>query len=261
MKDNDIKLFDLLLHIPNYMSKRDCDTLIKYYQKNETKNGSFYEASMTPDGEHKQSSFTCIEICDPNSIELQLLKYSVHDIIKKYNDYLKTFTSFHTTSLKFGSYNYVHKYRILKYSEGASIHPHSDHSPYGYGSCTINLNEDYEGGAFSFFNGKHEINLKRGDAIIFPADHFWVHEVKPIISGERFSFNSFLNKIPENIMMNLNYLADNFVCLPQHPHYVGPDLINMSSHIVQETQKVETQKVETQKVVNSPIPRTIVEYT
>ena len=59
--------------------------VIKYYQKNETKNGSFYEASMTPDGEHKQSSFTCIELCDPNSIELQLLKYSVHDIIKKYN--------------------------------------------------------------------------------------------------------------------------------------------------------------------------------
>ena len=250
MTDNDIKLFDLLLHIPNYLSKRDCETLIKYYQKNETTHGSFYEASTTPDGEHKQSSFKCIELRD-NSIELQLLKYSVHDIIKKYNEYLKTFTSFHTKALKIGSHNYVHKYRILKYSKGASIHPHSDHMPYGYGSCTINLNEDYEGGAFSFFNGKHEINLKRGDAIIFPAEHFWFHEVKPIITGERFSFNSFLNKIPENIIINLNQISDNFVCLPQHPHYVGPDLIPMPPHMVQETQKA----------INSPIPNTTIEYT
>jgi hypothetical protein len=170
------------------------------------------------------SSFKCIEICDPNSVELNILRYSVHNIIKKYNEYLKSFNSFHTTSLKLGSHNYVHKYRILKYSKGSSIHPHSDHAPFGYGSCTINLNEEYEGGAFSFFNGKHEINLKRGDAIIFPADHYWVHEVKPITSGERFAFNTFLNKIPHNIVMHLNSLASNFECLPNHPDYVGNSL-------------------------------------
>jgi predicted 2-oxoglutarate/Fe(II)-dependent dioxygenase YbiX len=228
MKDNDIKLFDLLLHIPNYLSKRDCETLINYYKKNEATSGSSYEASMTPDGEYKQSSFKCIELCDPNSVELNILRFSVHDIIKKYHEYLNSFKSFHTTSIKFGSHNYVHKYRILKYSKGSSIHPHSDHMPFGYGSCTINLNEDYEGGAFTFFNGRNEINLKQGDAIIFPADHYWVHEVKPIISGERFAFNSFLNKIPEDIMIHLNRLSSHFSSLPQHSCYVGENLVVMS---------------------------------
>lgn len=250
MNNNDIKLFDLLLHIPNYLAKRDCDALIKYYQQHEATNGSHYESSMTPDGEHKRSSFKCIDIRDANSIELKILKFSVHDIIEKYNEYLKSFNSFHTTSLRFGSHNYVHKYRILKYSKGSSIHPHSDHAAYGYGSCTINLNEDYEGGAFSFFNGKHELNLKQGDAIIFPADHYWVHEVKPIISGERFAFNSFLDKIPENIKMNLNNLAENFVDLVDHPAYVGPNLTLIRPDIAQETQNVG----------NTVIPNTRTEY-
>ena len=195
MKTDDIKLFDLLLHIPNYMSKRDCESLINYY--NDATEHSYYENSTTPEGVHKHSTFKCIELTNPNHREFSILRFAVVDLVKKYRKYLESFNSFHTHAIKTNTFNYIHKYRLLKYDKGASIHPHSDHAPYGYGSCTINLNEDYEGGEFSFFNGKHEINLKRGDAIIFPADHFWVHEVKPIILGERFSFNSFLNKVPE----------------------------------------------------------------
>ena len=92
---------------------------------------------------------------------------------------------------------FPHTYRIMKYDTGAWIHPHTDHAPYIYGSCTINLNEEYTGGDFSFWNGKYKVKLERGDAMIWPADYFWVHAVDEIQSGTRYSVNCFLRATPE----------------------------------------------------------------
>jgi len=241
MENNDIKLFDLLLHIPNYLSKRDCESLINYYNKVESEKLSYYETSMAPEGVYKKASFKCIEVDDPNSVEFGILRFAVVDLVKKYCDYLESFNSFHNYSIRTGSFNYVHKYRLLKYGEGSSIHQHSDHGPFGYGSCTINLNEDYEGGEFVFFNGKNQIKLKQGDAIVFPADHYWVHEVKTLVSGERYSFNCFLNKVPNEVISNLNNLASYFSHVLQHPCYVGKGLVIMSEDELQAKMDTEMQ--------------------
>jgi predicted 2-oxoglutarate/Fe(II)-dependent dioxygenase YbiX len=83
----------------------------------------------------------------------------------------------------------------MKYETGAKIHPHTDHIPNIYGSISFNLNNDYEGGEFKFFNGNYTVSLNKGDALIFPADYFWVHEVTPVTKGERYSINSFLYDI------------------------------------------------------------------
>jgi len=249
MENNDIKLFDLLLHIPNYLSKRDCETLINYYNKVESEKSSYYETSMAPEGAYKEASFKCVEVDDPNSIEFNILRFAVVDLVKKYGNYLESFNSFHTHSLRTGAFNYVHKYRLLKYGEGSSIHQHSDHGPFGYGSCTINLNEDYEGGEFSFFNGKNQIKLKQGDAIVFPADYYWVHEVKTIVSGERYSFNCFLNKVPNEIVHNLNDLSSYFSHMTQHPCYVGEGIV-----IISEDELQARMQTKTQNNINNPDP-------
>jgi len=248
MKTDDIKLFDLLLHIPNYMSKRDCETLIKYH--NNSKESSYYEHSTTPQGEHKTSSFTCIELVDPRHREFGILRFAVVDLVKKYRKYLESFNSFHNYVIKKNTFNYIHKYRLLKYIKGASIHPHSDHAPFGYGSCTINLNEDYEGGEFTFFNGKNQIQLKQGDAILFPADNYWVHEVKPIISGTRYSFNCFLNKINLDAMNNLNNLSKKFEHCPEDPHYIGEYIDILSEEEFQQNM-VEAAKNPTDNIISN----------
>jgi hypothetical protein len=41
--------------------------------------------------------------------------------------------------------------------------------------------------------------LKAGEAMIWPADYFWVHEVEPVITGVRYSTNSFLMSIPDPV--------------------------------------------------------------
>lgn len=126
-------------------------------------------------------------------------------MINDYHRYLDKFEAFHT--LHRSAMTYSHMYRLLKYEVGAKIHPHIDHSPFVYGSCTFNLNDDYEGGQFAFFRGKHKVDLRRGDAMIWPADYFWVHEVEPITRGTRYSTNSFLQSIPESVLRDVQSFA------------------------------------------------------
>ena len=51
---------------------------------------------------------------------------------------------------------------------------------------------DNEGGAFSFFSGKHLLDLKEGEGIVFPAEQIWVHGVRPVTKGTRYAINCFL---------------------------------------------------------------------
>lgn len=84
--------------------------------------------------------------------------------------------------------------RIMRYKEGQEI---KDHLDIGHtnnrASCTINLNSNYEGGEFSFFSGKHLLNLKEGEGIIFPAEQIWIHGVCPVTKGTRYAINCFLH--------------------------------------------------------------------
>jgi hypothetical protein len=78
---------------------------------------------------------------------------------------------------------------VKKWQVGASMGPHAD----GYDgdaslafSLVCYLNEDYEGGEISF--PKHNITIKpkKGSLIMFPSQNPFIHEVKPIINGDRY---------------------------------------------------------------------------
>jgi hypothetical protein len=83
--------------------------------------------------------------------------------------------------------------RVLRYNVGEQIKDHLDVNNKNRASCTINLNEDYEGGEFTFFSGKEEYVLKTGDSILFPAEPIFVHGTKKITKGTRYSINCFLH--------------------------------------------------------------------
>ena len=125
------------------------------------------------------------------------------NIINEYHDYLDTFNAFHVA--RRGSMLHPHKYRLMKYEKGAWIHPHIDHDVTIYGSCTINLNDEYEGGDFAFWGGKHKLKLGLGDVMIWPADFFWVHEVEEITDGTRYSANTFLCSTPKTLPETVRY--------------------------------------------------------
>ena len=76
--------------------------------------------------------------------------------------------------------------RILKYDVGQHIKDHSDIDEYIRGSLTINLNDNYEGGEFTFFQESLIYTLKKGDVLMFPSSFQYPHGVKKITKGTRY---------------------------------------------------------------------------
>jgi predicted 2-oxoglutarate/Fe(II)-dependent dioxygenase YbiX len=80
-------------------------------------------------------------------------------------------------------------YELLKYPEGCFYIEHTDSfkaRPRAV-SCSFILNDDFEGGEFAFFNKEIKYKLEKGDAIMFPSNFMYPHEVVPVTKGTRYS--------------------------------------------------------------------------
>jgi predicted 2-oxoglutarate/Fe(II)-dependent dioxygenase YbiX len=188
---------DLIYKVPNFLSDKECELLIDEYNRREHES-CLEHCEDANTGIDTYSSFNVIQL-NKRTPSFELVFKKTEDAINQYCDYLQSFNSFHMPLIREASMRYSHTFRLMKYEIGSKIHPHTDHDPFVYGSITFNLNEDYTGGNFLFFNGKHEVTLKKGDMMIWPADYFWVHEVTPIESGVRYSTNGFLQSLPIEI--------------------------------------------------------------
>ena len=56
-------------------------------------------------------------------------------------------------------------------------------------SIIIALTDDYDGGVFNFPEQSYQVKLKRGEAITFPPNYFYPHEVSPPSNGKRYTIN------------------------------------------------------------------------
>lgn len=80
-------------------------------------------------------------------------------------------------------------YELLKYPEGCFYVEHTDSfkaRPRSV-SCSFILNDDFEGGEFAFFDRELKYKLEKGDAILFPSNFMYPHEVMPVTKGTRYS--------------------------------------------------------------------------
>jgi hypothetical protein len=78
-------------------------------------------------------------------------------------------------------------YQILHYSEGYYFKEHCDNSG-GMSrvlTCTLNISDDHDGGLFRFLRGEFDVRLNAGDAVLFPSNFMFPHEVTEITRGER----------------------------------------------------------------------------
>lgn len=191
-----LKLTDLILHVPGFLSDAQCQLLIEEHRARE-RDSQLEHCPEATTGIDTYSTFRALKLTKGTEA-FAIVHSATEEMLERYHRYLDAFGAFHT--MRRASMLYSHMYRLLKYDIGAKIHPHTDHGPFVYGSCTFNLNDDYTGGRFAFFNGAHKVTLKRGDAMIWPADYFWVHEVEEITSGTRYSTNSFLQSVPESVL-------------------------------------------------------------
>lgn len=87
---------------------------------------------------------------------------------------------------------------FLKYSINGKYEIHTDDSVSTHRrlSIIVNLNEEYEGGDFIFFDPTNKKNiihreiLKKGTVLIFPSNFLYPHSVEPITKGTRYSLVS-----------------------------------------------------------------------
>tara|TARA_A100000164_G_C21840707_1_gene739984 strand:- start:597 stop:1211 length:615 start_codon:yes stop_codon:yes gene_type:complete len=194
-------LTDLIYIKRNLLSPEHCKCIIN----------EFETSSQKPDQEHCGHAFNNLDVYSTFRVKesevgtdsFNIIHQTIENIINEYHDYLDTFNAFHVA--RRGSMLHPHKYRLMKYEKGAWIHPHIDHDVTIYGSCTINLNDEYEGGDFAFWGGKHKLKLGLGDVMIWPADFFWVHEVEEITDGTRYSANTFLCSTPKTLPETVRY--------------------------------------------------------
>jgi len=80
-------------------------------------------------------------------------------------------------------------YELLRYREGEFYSQHVDtflQAP-RLVSCSMHLNDDYEGGEFAFFDRQLKYKLNKGDVLMFPSTFMYPHEVMPVTQGTRYS--------------------------------------------------------------------------
>ena len=192
---NNVKITDLKFHIDKLVPKDVCKYFIDFYENNSS--FSFPETSYKyKTKQNEEDNFKCINLTH-HYLNDEKFKEPL-ELAKRYINIMITNYVLHIQKNICPTFNeklisQSHNIRILKYEKGQFIKDHSDVDSNIRASCTLNLNEDYEGGEFRFFDGQIKHSFKTGDAMIFPAEPIWIHGTEPITKGVRYSINCFLH--------------------------------------------------------------------
>ena len=174
-------------HYKNIVSDSLCDNIVNT-DFNYTESTYSTHQGLSPDKKRVEMDEIWIRNKQPFYNELKECVSNVADLytkeVKKSN---RDFVVQKTTD-----------FRLNKYEKGGymSLHcdniHHSHGQKYGYPQATVLLflNDDFKGG--QFIVSELQLNIKKGDAIIFPSNFMFPHEVKKVKSGTRWSIVSWL---------------------------------------------------------------------
>lgn len=178
------KLEDFIHVFDDILPKSLCDDILGEYK------GSLdWSPSLISNGIIHKDSRNCdqILISDPCVIEKnyqarKLLDSRIHDSIRsavqKYHELHNSFN----ISIDTG-------YQLLRYDQGQFYTEHTDSfkEQQRSVSCSIQLNQDYDGGEFAFFGREMIIRSSAGSVVMFPSNFMYPHEIMPVTKGTRYS--------------------------------------------------------------------------
>ena len=152
-----------ILLINNFMPNDVCNQLIEIVNKiNKPKDLAFWDEMMYFDKDLSEIIFPYI-----NKIKKQIELF--YDVLVKPNYRI-----------------HVNKWTVGK-SLGLHVDDLSEYSTINHIATLIYLNDNYEGGEIYFPEYNNLIKPNIGDLIIFPGNLNYVHEVKSIINGNRYT--------------------------------------------------------------------------
>ena len=80
-------------------------------------------------------------------------------------------------------------FELLRYQTGGFYKMHTDsfkRVPRSL-SCSIALNDDFEGGEWCFFSGAYTVRPPKGSIVLFPSNFLFPHEIQIVRRGTRYS--------------------------------------------------------------------------
>lgn len=169
-----------------------CDTIIdEYKNSDEWKTGTIGNYSVD------ENIRDCDSIYISNQVSIDInpstRKKIDEDLFSIVSECLTNYIDLHYTHIS--NISSDSGYSLLRYKTGQFISSHIDasgRSPREL-SLSINLNDNYTGGEFCFFNGEKKFNLKKGDIIVFPSNFMYPHEILPVTSGERYAIITWIS--------------------------------------------------------------------
>ena len=166
-------ILDFIKVYKGAVSNELCDDIVNKY-----KDSDKFKLSETIGGlDTKIRNCYLLNLLDDEDIDGRLFKEQAINI----NKYAEEFSNV--------SVEQDTGYGLLKYEKGGFYTEHVDHATelVRTVSCSIIINDDYEGGEFSFFGREHIIKASKGDVIMFPSNFVYRHEVLPVTKGTRYA--------------------------------------------------------------------------
>ena len=186
--------------VKNVFNKDFCDQLILNLQKNEWKTHFWYGKNSY--GGKKviidNSDFAVVYNQELQDLMIPYIRQFLLEYISKINNENPCLygCSGYEDNEPHYFINEYSKIRFNRYDEGKTIKKHIDHIHDLFdgtkkGIPVLSLvgvfNDDYKGGEFIMWDDTL-IPLKCGDIVCFPSLFMYQHQVKPIISGSRYSW-------------------------------------------------------------------------
>jgi len=166
-----------------------CNEILKEY-----KNSDDWSSALVGTGSVDKNYRNCNQILisdhgiiGKNEQKRRDIDIKIHEnlatTIKKYKELYEHFTIDIDTG-----------YQLLRYNEGEYYRQHVDSlkEQQRSVSCSINLNDEYEGGEFAFFDREIIIRAAAGSAIMFPSNFMYPHEIMSVTKGTRYSIITWL---------------------------------------------------------------------
>jgi predicted 2-oxoglutarate/Fe(II)-dependent dioxygenase YbiX len=178
------KLEDYIYIVKNALSVSLCDEIL-----NEFKNSDEWQDTLVGSGSIEKNIRNCQTIGISFSGVIQKNSDVRHELDDAVFDSAANCIQEYNNKFPLCKIQEDSGYELLKYTKGCFYIEHTDsfkQRPRAV-SCSFILNDDFEGGEFAFFNKELKYKLEKGDAIMFPSNFMYPHEIMPVTKGTRYS--------------------------------------------------------------------------
>lgn len=183
-------LEDYIVKFPNAIPFDLCDSIINEYKDTNLWNATVIGKDAILDTSIRDVNTILISTENVIRLNFDLRKkldeeifHCVNSTMKKYNE------KFPYAQIESDS-----GYELLRYNVGQKYIQHVDHFKEVPRSitCVIGLNDNYEGGEFTFFDKQLRMKVEKGTILMFPSNFQYPHSVEPITNGTRYSIVTWL---------------------------------------------------------------------